>query len=48
LLLPWVFYDGVLSAHHAWVAMLPRYGEHLMHDVGALTLAYMLVLGVRR
>jgi len=27
-----------------WVALLPPYNEHLMRDVGALTLAYVLVL----
>lgn len=29
-----------------WVALLPPYSEHLMRDVGALTLAYVLVLTV--
>jgi hypothetical protein len=29
-----------------WVSMLPPYNEHLMRDVGALTLAYVLVLSV--
>lgn len=29
-----------------WVALLPPYNEHLMRDVGALTLAYVLVLAV--
>jgi hypothetical protein len=27
-----------------WVSLLPPYNEHLMRDVGALTLAYVLVL----
>jgi hypothetical protein len=46
LLLPQVFYADVPSAQHAWVAMFPPYNEHLMRDVGASTLAYVLVLGV--
>jgi hypothetical protein len=29
-----------------WVSLLPPYNEHLMRDVGALTLAYVLVLAV--
>lgn len=29
-----------------WVSLLPPYNEHLMRDVGALTLAYVSVLGV--
>lgn len=29
-----------------WVALLQPYNEHLMRDVGALTLAYVLVLAV--
>ncbi|GAA4003242.1 hypothetical protein GCM10022247_25120 [Allokutzneria multivorans] len=41
LFLPEVFYE-----HGPWVSMLPPYNEHLMRDVGALTLAYVLVLGV--
>lgn len=29
-----------------WVSLLPPYNEHLMRDVGAGTLAYVLVLAV--
>ncbi|MGW7006109.1 hypothetical protein ACWGCW_25685 [Streptomyces sp. NPDC054933] len=46
LLLPRRFYDDFPTPRHPWVAMLPPYNEHLMRDVGALTLAYVLVLGV--
>ena len=38
LLAPRTFYDI------PWVSLLPPYNEHLMRDVGALTLAYVLVL----
>jgi len=41
LVLPKVFYDDFPG-----VSMLPPYSEHLMRDVGALTLAYVLVLVV--
>lgn len=40
LLAPRVFYDI------PWVSLVPPYSEHLMRDVGALTLAYVLVLVV--
>lgn len=46
LLLPRVFYDDFPTAGHPWVSLLPPYNEHLMRDVGAGTLAYVLVLGV--
>lgn len=38
LFAPRTFYDI------RWVSLLPPYNEHLMRDVGALTLAYVLVL----
>lgn len=38
LFLPKTFFDI------RWVSLLPPYNEHLMRDVGALTLAYVLVL----
>ncbi len=41
LFLPKVFFD-----HGPWVARLPPYNEHLMTDIGALTLATVLVLVV--
>lgn len=40
LFAPKSFYDV------PWVSALPPYNEHLMRDVGALTLAYALVLAV--
>ncbi|WP_205863210.1 hypothetical protein [Planosporangium thailandense] len=46
LLLPRVFYDDFPAAGHPWVSLLPPYNEHLMRDVGAGTLAYVLVVGV--
>jgi len=46
LLLPRVFYDDFPTSGHPWVSLLPPYSEHLMRDVGALTLAYVLVLAV--
>ena len=39
LFAPKAFYDDF-----PWVSLLPPYNEHLMRDVGALTLAYVLVL----
>ncbi|MBO8194284.1 hypothetical protein ITI46_21855 [Streptomyces oryzae] len=41
LLLPKVFYEDF-----PWVAELPPFNDHLMRDVGAATLAYVLVLAV--
>jgi hypothetical protein len=41
LFLPQVFYDDFPG-----VSLLPPYSEHLMRDVGALTLAYVLMLTV--
>lgn len=44
LFLPHSFYaDGPLPSHH-WVDLLPPYNEHLMRDVGALTLALAVPL----
>jgi hypothetical protein len=39
----WFYEDFPLPAM-PWVSLLPPYNEHLMRDVGALTLAYVLVL----
>lgn len=44
LMAPAAFYAGFPSAGHAWVAMLPPYNEHLVRDVGALSLAVAVVL----
>ncbi|MET1005941.1 MAG: hypothetical protein ABWX96_10345 [Propionibacteriaceae bacterium] len=44
LFAPAAFYAGFPAAGHAWVAMLPPYNEHLVRDVGALSLAVGVVL----
>lgn len=44
LFAPQVFYDDFPLPAAPWVSLLPPYNEHLMRDVGALTLAYVLVL----
>jgi hypothetical protein len=44
LFAPKFFYDDIPTSATPWVSLLPPYNEHLMRDVGALTLAYVLVL----
>ena len=44
LFAPRFFYDDFPTPATPWVSLLPPYNEHLMRDVGALTLAYVLVL----
>jgi hypothetical protein len=44
LFAPKFFYDDFPTSAAPWVSLLPPYNEHLMRDVGALTLAYVLVL----
>lgn len=44
LLAPRHFFLAFPSAGHAWVALLPPYNEHLVRDVGALSLALAVVL----
>jgi hypothetical protein len=44
LFAPRTFYDDFPLPSSPWVSLLPPYNEHLMRDVGALTLAYVLVL----
>ena len=44
LFAPKFFYDDFPTSATPWVSLLPPYNEHLMRDVGALTLAYVLVL----
>lgn len=44
LFLPKTFYDDFPTPDTPWVSLLPPYSEHLMRDVGALTLAYVFVL----
>jgi len=46
LLAPRAFYNGFPAAGHAWVALLPPYNEHLVRDVGALSLAITVMLVV--
>lgn len=41
---PRTFYDDFPLPSSPWVSLLPPYNEHLMRDVGALTLALVLVL----
>ena len=45
LIAPGAFYSGFPAAGHAWVALLPPYNEHLVRDVGALSLALAVLLG---
>ena len=40
------YYRAFPSAGHAWVALLPPYNEHLVRDVGSLSLALTFVLAV--
>lgn len=42
---PGHFYRAFPAAGHAWVALLPPYNEHLVRDVGALSLAVGVLLG---
>lgn len=44
LVAPRSFFDGFPAAGHAWVALLPPYNEHLVRDVGALSLATAALL----
>lgn len=44
LFAPSFFYDDFPTSATPWVSLLPPYNEHLLRDVGALTLAYVLVL----
>jgi hypothetical protein len=46
LFAPKFFFDDFPTSATPWVSLLPPYNEHLMRDVGALTLAYVLVLTV--
>lgn len=45
LMAPAHFYANFPTAAHAWVALLPPYNEHLVRDVGALSLALAALLG---
>jgi hypothetical protein len=44
LFAPRTFYDDFPLPATPWVSLLPPYNEHLVRDVGALTLSYVLVL----
>jgi hypothetical protein len=44
LFAPVTFYEDFPLPATPWVSLLPPYNEHLIRDVGALTLAYVLVL----
>jgi hypothetical protein len=46
LFAPKFFYDNFPTTNHPWVSFIPPYSEHLMRDVGALTMAYAFVLAV--
>ena len=46
LLAPARFYTGFPAADHPWVALLPPFNEHLVRDVGALSLALAALLAV--
>ena len=45
LLAPASFYRSFPGAGQAWVSLLPPYNEHLITDVGELSLALAVVLG---
>lgn len=45
LLGPRSFLDGFPATGHAWVALLPPFDEHLVRDVGGLSLAMAVLLG---
>jgi hypothetical protein len=44
LMAPVSFYRSFPAAGHAWVALLPPYNEHLVRDVGALSLSLTVLL----
>ena len=44
LFAPTSFYRSFPAAGHGWVALLPPYNEHLIRDVGSLSLALTMVL----
>jgi hypothetical protein len=41
---PHWFYDSFPGAGHTWVALLPSYNEHLVRDVGALSLSLAVLV----
>ena len=44
LLAPGGFYSASPTVGHAWVSLLPPYNEHLVCDVGALSLSLTVLL----
>jgi len=44
LFAPASFYRSFPAAGHGWVALLPPYNEHLIRDVGSLSLALTVAL----
>jgi hypothetical protein len=44
LFAPMSFYSSFPPPGHAWVSLLPPYNEHLVRDVGELSLALTVVL----
>jgi hypothetical protein len=42
---PRSFYDSFPGAGHTWVALLPPYNEHLVRDVGGLSLGLAVLTG---
>jgi hypothetical protein len=46
LVAPRSFFSSFPASGHAWVALLPPYNEHLVRDVGALSLALTILLAV--
>ena len=42
---PRSFYDSFPGAGHTWVALLPPYNEHLIRDVGGLSLGLAVLTG---
>jgi hypothetical protein len=44
LLAPSGFYQSFPAAGHAWISLLPPYNEHLVRDVGALSLSLTVLL----
>jgi hypothetical protein len=44
LLAPSGFYQSFPAAGHPWVSLLPPYNEHLVRDVGALSLSLTVLL----
>ena len=46
LVFPRSFYDDFPAPGHSWVALLPPFNEHLVRDVGGLSLAFAVLFAV--